>query len=136
MGAASLDWPVTVNEDSAERYSETRHVPLGVVGAISPWNFPLLLAMFKVGPALLAGHTMVLKPSPFTPLSTLKFAELVKDLLPPGVLTIVSGGDALGPWMPGHTGFDRCSFTGSTEIGRASGWARVCQYGWIPGRAR
>src|SRR3546814_8949724 len=63
MGAASLDLPVTVNEDSAERYSETRHVPLGVVGAISPWNFPLLLAMFKVGPALLAGNTMVLKPS-------------------------------------------------------------------------
>src|SRR3546814_2927470 len=75
MGAASLDLPVTVNEDSAERYSETRHVPLGVVGAISPWNFPLLLAMFKVGPALLAGNTMVLKPSQFTPLSTLKFGE-------------------------------------------------------------
>src|SRR3546814_7970763 len=90
MGAASLDLPVTVNEDSAERYSETRHVPLGVVGAISPWNFPLLLAMFKVGPALLAGNTMVLKPSPFTPLSTLKFGERVKALLPPGVLNIVS----------------------------------------------
>src|SRR3546814_8984024 len=72
---------------------------------MSPWNFPLLLAMFKVGPALLAGNTMVLKPSPFTPLSTLKFGELVKDLLPPGVLNIVSGGDALGPWMTGHTGF-------------------------------
>src|SRR3546814_317491 len=77
MGAASLDLPVTVNEDSAERYSETRHVPLGVVGAISPWNFPLLLAMFKVGPALLAGNTLVLKPSPFTPLSTLKFGEQI-----------------------------------------------------------
>src|SRR3546814_6897757 len=118
MGAASLDLPVTVNEDSAERYGETRHVPLGVCGAIAPWNFPLLLAMFKVGPALLAGNTMVLKPSPFTPLSTLKFGELVKDLLPPGVLNIVSGGDALGPWMTGHTGFDKISFTGSTATGR------------------
>src|SRR3546814_10587515 len=74
--------------------------------------------MFKVGPALLAGNTMVLKPSPFTPLSTLKFGELVKDLLPPGVLNIVSGGDALGPWMTGHTGFDKISFTGSTATGR------------------
>ena len=83
MGAASLDLPVTVNEDSDERYSETRHVPLGVVGAIAPWNFPMILAMFKVGPALLAGNTMVLKPSPFTPLATLKFGELVKDILPP-----------------------------------------------------
>lgn len=118
MGAASLDLPVTVNEDSDERYSETRHVPLGVVGAIAPWNFPMILAMFKVGPALLAGNTMVLKPSPFTPLSTLKFGELVKDMLPPGVLNIVTGGDALGPWMTEHPGFDKISFTGSTATGR------------------
>ncbi|MGQ2930712.1 MAG: aldehyde dehydrogenase family protein, partial [Sphingopyxis sp.] len=118
MGAASLDLPVTVNEDSDERYSETRHVPLGVVGAIAPWNFPMILAMFKVGPALLAGNTMVLKPSPFTPLATLKFGELVKDILPPGVLNIVTGGDALGPWMTSHPGFDKISFTGSTATGR------------------
>lgn len=118
MGVASLDLPVTVNEDSDERYSETRHVPLGVVGAIAPWNFPLLLAMFKVGPALLAGNVMVLKPSPFTPLATLKFGELVRDLLPPGVLNIVTGGDALGPWMTTHPGFDKISFTGSTATGR------------------
>ena len=56
-GAASLELPVIVNEDSAARLSETRHVPIGVVGAIAPWNFPLILAMFKVGPALLAGNT-------------------------------------------------------------------------------
>jgi aldehyde dehydrogenase (NAD+) len=118
MGAASLDLPVTINEDSAERYSETRHVPLGVVGAIAPWNFPLILAMFKVGPALLAGNTMVLKPSPFTPLSTLKFGELAAAILPPGVLNIVTGGDALGPWMTSHPGFDKISFTGSTQTGR------------------
>jgi acyl-CoA reductase-like NAD-dependent aldehyde dehydrogenase len=119
MGAASLDLPVTVNEDSAERYSETRHVPLGVVGAIAPWNFPMILAMFKVGPALLAGNTMVLKPSPFTPLTTLKLGELVKDMLPPGVLNIITGGDALGPWMTSHPGFDKISFTGSTATGAA-----------------
>jgi aldehyde dehydrogenase (NAD+) len=117
-GAATLDLPVTINEDSEERYSETRHVPIGVVGAIAPWNFPLLLAMFKVGPALLAGNTMVLKPSPFTPLTTLKFGELAAEILPPGVLNIVTGGDRLGPWITGHPGIDKVSFTGSTVTGR------------------
>ncbi|HMT45335.1 MAG TPA: aldehyde dehydrogenase family protein, partial [Chakrabartia sp.] len=117
-GAAQLQLPVTVNEDSAERYSYTRHVPLGVVGAIAPWNFPMILAMFKIGPALLAGNTMVLKPSPFTPLTTLKMGELVAGILPPGVLNIITGGDALGPWMTAHPGFDKISFTGSTATGR------------------
>ncbi len=113
-----LDLPETVNEDSDERISITRHLPLGVVGAIAPWNFPMILAMFKVAPALLAGNTMVLKPSPFTPLSTLKFAELANEILPAGVLNVVTGGDNLGPWMTGHAGFDKISFTGSTATGR------------------
>ncbi|MDB5676742.1 MAG: aldehyde dehydrogenase [Sphingomonas bacterium] len=117
-GAATLELPVTINEDSADRYSETRHVPIGVVGAIAPWNFPMILAMFKVGPALLAGNTMVLKPSPFTPLTTLKFGELAAGILPPGVLNVISGGDALGPWMTEHPGIDKVSFTGSTATGR------------------
>ena len=117
-GAATLELPVTVNEDSAERYSETRRVPIGVVGAIAPWNFPMVLAMFKVGPALLAGNTMVLKPSPFTPLTTLKFGELAATILPPGVLNVVTGGDRLGPWLTEHPGIDKVSFTGSTATGR------------------
>lgn len=117
-GAASLALPTTVNEDSADRYSETRRLPIGVVGAIAPWNYPLMLAMFKLGPALLTGNTVVLKPSPFTPLTTLKFGELVKDILPPGVLNIVSGGDSLGPWMTCHPGIDKVSFTGSTATGK------------------
>ena len=117
-GVAMLELPVTINEDSEARYSETRHVPIGVVGAIAPWNFPMLLAMFKVGPALLAGNTMVLKPSPFTPLTTLKFGELAAGILPPGVLNVVTGGDQLGPWMTEHPGIDKVSFTGSTATGR------------------
>ena len=117
-GVAMLELPVTINEDSEARYSETRHVPIGVVGAIAPWNFPLLLAIFKVGPALLAGNTMVLKPSPFTPLTTLKFGELAAEILPPGVLNVVTGGDQLGPWMTEHPGIDKISFTGSTATGR------------------
>lgn len=118
MGASSLDLPVVVNEDSEERYSETRRIPIGVVGAIAPWNFPMILAMFKVGPALLAGNTMVLKPSPFTPLTTLKFGEIVKDIVPAGVLNIVSGGDQLGPWITAHPDIDKVSFTGSTATGK------------------
>lgn len=115
---ATLDIPETVNEDSDVRKSITRHVPLGVVGAIAPWNFPILLACFKLGPALLAGNTVVLKPSPFTPLTTLKFGELLRSVLPPGVINVVSGGDNLGPWMTSHKGFDKISFTGSSATGR------------------
>lgn len=117
-GAASLDLPVEVIEDSDERRMETRRVPLGVVGAIAPWNFPMILAMFKIGPGLLAGNTMVLKPSPFTPLTTLRFAQLIKDIVPAGVLNIVTGGDQLGPWLTAHPGIDKVSFTGSTQTGR------------------
>ncbi len=117
-GAASLDLPRDVVEDTEERRVETRRVPLGVVGAIAPWNFPLILAMFKIGPGLLAGNTMVLKPSPFTPLTTLRFAELVKDIVPAGVLNVITGGDRLGPWLTAHQGLDKISFTGSTATGK------------------
>jgi aldehyde dehydrogenase (NAD+) len=110
--------PVTVNESSGSRQSETRYVPLGVVGAIVPWNFPLLLAVFKIAPALLAGNTMVLKPSPHTPLTALKLGELAREVLPAGVLNIVSGGDELGPWMTQHPDIDKIAFTGSTATGR------------------
>ena len=115
---AGLDLPVVVTEDSAERRSETRRVPLGVVAALSPWNFPVLLAYWKVMPALLAGNTVLLKPSPYTPLTVLKIGELARELLPPGVLNVISGGDALGPLVTAHPGIDKVSFTGSTETGR------------------
>ncbi|MCG8442391.1 MAG: aldehyde dehydrogenase family protein [Caulobacterales bacterium] len=115
---AKLRPPVRVAEDSDQQYVETRYVPLGVVCAIAPWNFPVTLAIVKVSAALLAGNTMVLKPSPFTPLCTLKLGELARDILPPGVLNVVSGGDDLGPWMTAHPGFDKISFTGSTATGK------------------
>ncbi|MFC0284330.1 aldehyde dehydrogenase family protein [Camelimonas abortus] len=111
--------PVHVSEDSETQYIETRYVPLGVVCAIAPWNFPVTLAMWKVGPALVAGNTMVLKPSPFTPLCTLKIGELFRDVFPPGVLNVVSGGDQLGPQMTAHPGFAKISFTGSTATGKS-----------------
>ncbi len=118
QGIATYDLPVHVNEETEERRSVTHYVPLGVVGGIVPWNFPILLAIFKIAPALLAGNTMVIKPSPFTPLSLLKLGELLADELPAGVLNIVAGGDAVGPWMTEHPGIDKISFTGSTQTGR------------------
>ena len=115
---AKLAPPVDVIEDSDTALVRVRHVPLGVVGAIVPWNFPVLLAFWKIAPALVAGNTIVLKPSPFTSLTTLKIGELLQDLVPPGVVNVISGTDALGPWMSSHPGIDKISFTGSTPTGR------------------
>lgn len=116
--AAGIALPVTIHEDSPARYCETRHVPIGVVAAIAPWNYPLLLAAFKLGPALVTGNCVVLKPSPFTPLTSLKLGELAQAILPPGVLNVVSGGDAIGPWLTAHPGIDKIAFTGSTATGK------------------
>lgn len=113
-----LDIPVEVTEDTPTRRIEVHHVPLGVVCGIVPWNFPVLLAAWKIGPALMAGNTLVLKPSPFTPLTTLRIAELIRDCFPRGVLNVICGGDELGPLMTAHPGFAKISFTGSTATGR------------------
>lgn len=107
-----------VVDDTDERRVETRRLPIGVVAGITPWNFPLLLAIWKIAPALVTGNTIIIKPSPFTPLCTLKFGELAQTVLPPGVLSILSGGDDLGRWMTDHEGVGKISFTGSTETGR------------------
>jgi acyl-CoA reductase-like NAD-dependent aldehyde dehydrogenase len=95
-----------------------RYTPIGVVGAITPWNLPVLISFIKTLPALLAGNTVVLKPSPFTPLTVLRISDYIHDLLPPGVLNTVTGGDELGPWMTSHPGIDHISFTGSTATGK------------------
>lgn len=118
QAAAGFDVPIDIAEDSATRRVEVHHVPLGVVCAIVPWNYPVMLAMWKVAPALLAGNTMVLKPSPFTPLCSLRIGELFRGIFPDGVYNVISGGDALGPMMTAHKGFAKISFTGSTATGR------------------
>jgi len=92
--------------------------PVGVVGAIVPWNFPILLAIWKIAPALMAGCTIIVKPSPYTPLSDLKIVELAQQVFPAGVLSAVSGGDELGKWMTAHSDINKIAFTGSTETGR------------------
>ena len=104
--------------ETAERRVITRFTPVGVVGAITPWNFPMLLAMWKIAPALITGNCIIVKPSPFTPLCSLKLGELCKSLLPPGVFNTISGGDELGKWMTAHPGIDKIAFTGHTETGK------------------
>ncbi len=115
---ARQDLSDDVVEDSDTRKVIVRHEPLGVVAAIVPWNFPVLLAIWKIAPALIAGNTMVLKPSPFTPLCTLRLAELWRDILPAGVFNVISGENELGPMMTAHPGFAKISFTGSTATGK------------------
>ena len=94
--------------------------PVGVIGAITPWNFPLLLAMWKIAPALAAGCTFVLKPASLTPLSALHFAKLCEEAgIPPGVFNVVPGsGSKAGMALVRHPGVDKIAFTGSTEVGR------------------
>lgn len=117
-GVAEFTLPVEVIEDNPDRRVEIRHTPIGVVGAITPWNVPLLMAIWKIAPALLAGNTVVLKPSPYTPLATLRLGELLRDVFPAGVLNIVSGGNELGQWITDHPGIGKVTFTGSTATGR------------------
>ena len=115
---AMLELADRVIEDNETRYCVTKYEPIGVVAGISPWNFPVLLSIWKIAPALLTGNTLVLKPSPFTPMTVLRFGELLREVVPPGVLNVVSGGDDLGPMLTSHPGIDKISFTGSTATGR------------------
>jgi acyl-CoA reductase-like NAD-dependent aldehyde dehydrogenase len=94
--------------------------PVGVVAAITPWNFPLLETAYKLGPALSAGCTVVVKPAEWTPLSALRFAELVREAgFPPGVVNVINGpGDSVGAALVRHPGVDKVAFTGSTEVGQ------------------
>jgi 1-pyrroline dehydrogenase len=96
-----------------------RREPVGVVGQIAPWNYPLMMAIWKIGPALAAGNTIVLKPSELTPLTTLKLAELAADVLPPGVLNVITGdGEPVGAELVKHPDVRMVSLTGSVETGK------------------
>src|SRR3989441_2127147 len=99
-------------------FSYTRREPLGVVAAIVPWNVPILIAAWKLAPALVAGNTVVLKPSANAPLATLAFARIAQRHLPKGVLNVITGtGDEVGTPLAEHPGIAKISFTGNTETG-------------------
>ncbi len=109
--------PELLLEDETRRI-ELRYVPLGVAGIITPWNAPINLAAGPLTSALYTGNAAILKPSPYTPLTTLRLGELLKDAFPRGVLNVLAGGDELGEWMTAHPGIDKISFTGSVESGK------------------
>lgn len=115
---AELELPVEVLQDDDDIRAEVHRKPLGVVGSITPWNWPLLIAIWHVIPALRSGNTVVIKPSSFTPLSTLKFVELAQQVLPPGVLNIICGEGGIGRAMTSHPDINKIVFTGSTPTGK------------------
>nr|WP_145474751.1 aldehyde dehydrogenase family protein [Staphylococcus pettenkoferi] len=108
----------TVNDLNEDHMSIVRHEPIGVVGAVVAWNFPLLLASWKLGPALAAGNTVVIQPSSSTPLSLIELAKIFQDVLPKGVVNVVTGkGSESGQAIFDHEGVHKLSFTGSTDVG-------------------
>lgn len=117
-GLSSIEIPENVIEETEDRTIVQRHVPLGVVSGIVPWNFPVLLAVGKIAAALYTGNTIIVKPSPFTPYCGLKLAELGVQFFPPGVFQCLSGDDSLGPMITEHSDIDKISFTGSILTGK------------------
>ena len=115
---ATLEVKDKIIEDSATRRVVQQRKPLGVVGAIIPWNFPVLIVAFKMPLALIAGNTMVIKPSPTTPLATLRLGELIADIFPAGVINIVTDQNDLGARLTAHPDVAKISFTGSSETGK------------------
>jgi acyl-CoA reductase-like NAD-dependent aldehyde dehydrogenase len=95
-----------------------KHRPLGVVGAIAPWNGPVILAIAKIANALIAGDTLILRPSPFTPLSALYLGQMARDIFPAGVFNVITGDASVGAAMTTHLGIAKISFTGSTATGK------------------
>lgn len=109
--------PEVLLEDDTQRV-EIHRRPLGVVVGITTWNFPLLIAAYKIAPAVISGNSIVIKPAPSTPLATLKLGELIKDSFPKGVVNIIADDNDLGPMLTSHPDVQKISFTGSTATGR------------------
>ncbi len=115
---AAMDIPVvTIKDDDTARIQVTRK-PLGVVLAITAWNGPLLQAMNNIAPALWTGNSVIVKPSPFTPAATLKLGEVLREVVPPGLVSVISGADPLGQWAVEHPVPRGVSFTGSVQTGK------------------
>jgi acyl-CoA reductase-like NAD-dependent aldehyde dehydrogenase len=118
LGLVGIEIPVEVLADDDDKHIELTFRPLGVVGIITPWNAPVNLALGPLVSALYTGNTLILKPSPYTPLATLKVGEILKDVFPAGVVNVLAGSDELGAWMTEHSGIDKISFTGSVATGK------------------
>ncbi|HRY02771.1 MAG TPA: aldehyde dehydrogenase family protein [Beijerinckiaceae bacterium] len=118
---ASLSLPVKVLQDNNEGRVELYRKPLGVVGSITPWNWPVMIAVWHILPAIRTGNTVVIKPSPHTPLSTVRLVEIINEALPPGVVNVVTSDDVthnIGGAMSSHPGIRKMVFTGSIATGK------------------
>ncbi len=115
---ATLDTPIEVLQDNGDGKVELLRKPLGVVGSITPWNYPVLIAIWHILPAIRTGNTVIIKPSPLTPLSTIRLVELINEVLPPGVVNCIAGEDHLGPAMAAHKSIRKIVFTGSCATGQ------------------
>ena len=117
-GVSQLEIKPEVLEETDQRQVIMRYTPLGLAVGIVPWNFPIMLAIMKIAPAVVTGNTILVKPSPFTPYCGLKLVELAQKYFPPGVIQVLSGDDNLGPWLTSHPGPAKISFTGSSVTGK------------------
>jgi acyl-CoA reductase-like NAD-dependent aldehyde dehydrogenase len=117
--AATTPLEVETLVDDGETYAELDYKPIGVVGAIGPWNWPMLITIWQIAPALRMGNTAVVKPSKMTPLSVLALAKVLNEELPDGVLTVVSGDRKVGARLAEHPAIGKIMFTGSTSAGKA-----------------
>lgn len=118
QATASTKLPVDVIQEDEQYSIEVHRKPLGVVGSITPWNWPLLIAIWHIIPALKVGNTVVLKPSEYTPVATTRFVELANQILPSGVLNIVTGMGNIGAALSAHPDINKIVFTGSSATGR------------------
>ncbi|HQS96534.1 MAG: aldehyde dehydrogenase [Novosphingobium sp. 17-62-19] len=115
---ATLELPERVIQDDAAGYIAVKHRPLGVVVGIIAWNFPLLVACWKIGPAVLAGNAIVLKPAPTTPVCALILGEICREVFPAGVVNVITDANDLGPHLTAHPDVAKVGFTGSTATGK------------------
>jgi len=115
--ATPLDTEVLIND--GETHAEIAYRPIGVVGAIGPWNWPIMIAIWQIAPALRMGNAVVVKPSEYTPLSVLALVEVMNQVLPTGLVSVVSGGREIGAGLAAHPGIGKVMFTGSTATGKA-----------------
>jgi acyl-CoA reductase-like NAD-dependent aldehyde dehydrogenase len=115
---AELSLPVEVIQDNDDARIEVHRKPLGVVGSITPWNWPLMIAIWHIIPAMRSGNTVVIKPASVTPVATARFVELANAILPPGVLNVVTGDSRIGTAIAKHPDINKIVFTGSTPVGK------------------
>lgn len=115
---ADFTLPVEILQDTPEGRVELHRKPIGVVGSITPWNWPVMIACWHVLPAIRTGNTVVNKPSSLTPLSTIRMVELMNEVLPPGVINVITGEGRLGGQLSSHPGVSKVVFTGSTPVGK------------------